>query len=43
MKTLRNIAGDDGKGYISVNVPEARYAEKSKMRMKLLSSVRSRP
>ena len=43
VKTLRSIAGDDGKRYISVNVPEARYAEKSKMRMKLLSSVRSRP
>jgi hypothetical protein len=40
VKTLRKIAGDDGKRYILVNVPEARYAEKRKMRMKLLSSVR---
>ncbi len=28
VRTLRKIAGDDGNKYISVNVPEARYAAK---------------
>jgi hypothetical protein len=40
VKTLRNIAGDDGKRYISVNVPEVKYAENRKTRMKLSSFVR---
>jgi hypothetical protein len=43
VKTLRSIAGDDGKRCISVNVPEARYAENRKMRMKSLSFVRRYP
>jgi hypothetical protein len=30
VRTLRKIAGKDGKRYILVNVPETRYAEKSK-------------
>jgi hypothetical protein len=40
VRTLRKIAGDDGKRYILVNVPEARYGEKRKNEMKLLSPVR---
>lgn len=30
VRTLRKIAGKDGKRYVLVNVPETRYAEKSK-------------
>jgi len=30
VRTLRKIAGQDGKRYILVNVPETRYAEKRK-------------
>ena len=30
VRTLRKIAGDDGKRYILVNVPEARHAVKRK-------------
>jgi len=40
VRTLRKIAGDDGKRYILVNVPEARYVEKRKNEIKLLSPVR---
>jgi Protein of unknown function (DUF2934) len=32
VRTLRKIAGRDGKRYILVNVPETRYAEKRKNR-----------
>ena len=30
VKTLRKISGNDGKRYVLVNVPEARYAEQRK-------------
>jgi hypothetical protein len=40
VRTLREIAGDDGKRYILVNVPEARYGEKRKNEMKLLRPLR---
>jgi hypothetical protein len=33
VKTLRNIAGNDGKRYVSINVPKVKYAENRKMRM----------
>jgi hypothetical protein len=40
VRTLRKIAGDDGKRYILVNVPEARYGEKRKNEMNLLRPIR---
>jgi hypothetical protein len=40
VRTLRKIAGDDGRRYILVNVPEARYGEKRKNEMKLLRPLR---
>lgn len=33
VKTLRSIAGNDGKRYISVNVPKVKHAENRKIRM----------
>lgn len=40
VRALRKIAGDDGKRYFFVNVPEARYAQKRENEVKLLSFVR---
>jgi hypothetical protein len=43
VRTLRKIAGDDGKRYFLVNVPEARYAQRRKNGMQLLSFLRREP
>ena len=43
VKTLREIAGDDGNRYFLVNVSKVRYAQKRKNQMKLLSAVRVEP
>ena len=43
VRTLRKIAGDDGKRYFLINVPEVRYAQKRKNEMKLATSFRTEP
>jgi len=43
VRTLRKIAGDDGKRYFFVNVPEAKYGGKKRNRMESLSFLRAEP
>ena len=42
VRTLRKIAGEDGKRYILVNVPEAQHALKSQNKSKVVISRKKR-